>query len=212
VVGLVDTRTFTSPRNFIHNMPIYLGGSASSIDHGILHPDPNQNELWISNMNGWETIVLDLRTHKVSAYIPTPNGGDTHSGGFVRYTPDWKGELLADMGGPKAAVRATMRERVAVVQPSAPASKPAAAPAAGSSPLALGRTIFEKTAGDVGCAACHGMDARGGVQFKAPDIRGADEMRVRAALAGVTVMSRIALNDAQIAAVVVHLQELNKQP
>ncbi len=212
VVGLVETRSFTSPRNFIHNMPIYLGGSASSIDHGILHPDPNQNELWISNMNGWETIVLDLRTHKVNAYIPTPNGGDTHSGGFVRYTPDWKGELLADMGGPKASMRATMRERVAVVQPSGLGAKPAVAPAAGSTPLAIGRTIFEKTAGDVGCAACHGLDAKGGVQFKAPDIRGADEMRVRAALAGVTVMTRIALNDAEIAAVVAHLQELNKQP
>ena len=145
------------------------------------------------------------------AYIPTPNGGDTHSGGFARYTPDWKGELLADMGGPKAAVRATMRQRVAALQPSVPAAKPAAVPAGGNV-LALGRTIFEKTAGGVGCAACHGMDARGGAQFKAPDIRGADEMRVRAALAGVTVMSRITLSDAEIAAVLAHLQELNKQP
>jgi mono/diheme cytochrome c family protein len=212
VVGLVETRSFTSPRNFIHNMPIYLGGSASSVDHGILHPDPKQNELWISNMNGWETIVMDLNTHKVSAYIPTPNGGDTHSGGFVRYTPDWKGELLADMGGPKATVRATMRQRVAAQQPSAPAPRPGATDAPGGNVLALGRMIFEKMAGDVGCASCHGMDARGGVQFKAPDIRGADEMRVRAALAGVTVMSRITLNEAEIAAVVAHLQELNRLP
>jgi mono/diheme cytochrome c family protein len=212
VVGVVETRTFTSPRNFIHNMPLYLGGSASSVDHGILHPDPKLNELWISNMNGWETIVLDLNTHKVIAYIPTPNGGDTHSGGFVRYMPDWKGELLADMGGPKAAVRATMRQRVAARQPSAPAATPGAAPAAAANPRALGRAIFEKTAGGVGCASCHGMDARGGAQFKAPDIRGADEMRVRAALAAVAVMSRIALNDAEIAAVVAHLQALNKQP
>ena len=212
VVGVIDTKTFTSPRNFIHNMPLYLGGSASSVDHGIVHPDPKLNELWISNMNGWETIVMDLNTHKVIAYIPTPNGGDTHSGGFVRYTPDWKGELLADMGGPKAAVRATMRQRVAALQPSAPAPKPAVAAAAGGNALALGRTIFEKTAGGVGCAACHGMDARGGAEAKAPDIRGADEMRVRAALAGVTVMSRITLNDAEIAAVVAHLQQLNKQP
>lgn len=211
VVGLVETKGFTSPRNFIHNMPIYLGGSASSVDHGILHPDPKVNELWISNMNGWETIVMDLNSHKVVSYIPTPNGGDTHSGGFVRYTPDWKGELLADMGGPKGAVRETIRQRVAAQQPSAPAPKPAAAPAGGNPP-ALGRTIFETTAGGVGCAACHGLDARGGAQFKAPDIRGADEMRVRAALAGVAVMSRITLNDAEIAAVVAHLQELNKQP
>ena len=118
VVGIVDARTFTTPRNFRHNMPIYLGGSASSIDHGILHPDPNVNELWISNMNGWETIVLDLNKLEVKTYIPTPNGGDTHSGGFARYTPDWKGELLADMGGPKAAMRATMRQRAAAAQPS----------------------------------------------------------------------------------------------
>ena len=56
------------------------------------------------------------------------------------------------------------------------------------------------------------MNANGGAQFNAPDIRGADEMRVRAALAGVAVMSRIMLNDAEITAVVAHLQELNKQP
>jgi mono/diheme cytochrome c family protein len=76
----------------------------------------------------------------------------------------------------------------------------------------LGRTIFEKTAGGVGCQACHGINGTGGAQFNAPDIRGADEMRVRAALAGVAVMSRIMLNDAEIAAVVAHLQALNKQP
>ena len=84
------------------------------------------NELWISNMNGWETIVLDLNKLEVKGYIPTPNGGDTHSGGFARYTPDWKGELLADMGGPKAAMRDTMRQRAAAAQKSA-AATPAAA-------------------------------------------------------------------------------------
>ena len=52
---------------------------------------------------------------------------------------------------------------------------------------------------------------RGGAQFNAPDIRGANEMRLRSALAGVVVMSRITLNDADIAAVLAHLQELNKQ-
>ena len=64
-------------------------------------------------MKGWEIIVLDLNTNKPKAYIPTPNGGDTHSGGFVRYNADWTGELLADMGCPKGAVRKIMRERVA---------------------------------------------------------------------------------------------------
>jgi hypothetical protein len=46
----------------------------------------------------------------------------------------------------------------------------------------------------------------------APDIRGADEARVRAALSGVAVMSRITLSEAEIAAVVAHLQQLNTQP
>ena len=36
-------------------------------------------------------------------------------------------------------------------------------------------------------------------------------MRLRSALAGVAVMSRITLSDAEIAAVVSHLQEINKQ-
>jgi len=213
VVGVINAATLSAPRQLLRQLPIDLGGSASSIDHGILHPDPKVNELWISNMNGWETIVLDLNTHKVKAYIPTPNGGDTHNGAFVRYSADWKGELLSDMGGPKAAVRALIRERVAAAQPPVAAPTPAvAAAAAGRSPLALGREIFEKTAGGVGCASCHGMNGRGGAQFNAPDIRGADEARVRSALAGVVVMSQITLNDAGIAAVVAHLQELNKQP
>jgi mono/diheme cytochrome c family protein len=202
----------STPRQLLRQLPIDLGGSASSIDHGILHPDPKVNELWISNMNGWETIVLDLNTHKVKGYIPTPNGGDTHNGAFVRYSADWKGELLADMGGPKAAVRAIMRERVAAAPPPAAAPTPAVAAAAGGNLLAVGREIFEKTAGGVGCASCHGMNGRGGAQFNAPDIRGANEMRVRSALAGVVVMSRITLNDAEIAAVVAHLAELNKEP
>ena len=209
VVGVINALTFSPPRQMFKSLPIELGGSASSIDHGVLHPDPKVNEMWVSNMNGWEIIVLNLNTHKVTDYIPTPNGGDTHSGGFVRYTADWKGELLADMGGPKGSMYATIRQRVAA-RPAAPAA-PAAAPAA-ANPAALGRDIFEKTAGGVGCASCHGMNARGGAQFNAPDIRGADEARVRSALAGVTFMSQITLNDAEITAVVGHLQELNKAP
>ncbi|MBI2872814.1 MAG: PD40 domain-containing protein [Chloroflexi bacterium] len=109
VIGVIDTGTkpgaiFRPNRDF--NQPIVLGSSAKSIDHGILHPDPKVNELWVSNMAGWETIVLDLNTREVKAYIPTPNGGDTHSGGFVRYNPDWTGKLVNDMGGPKADVYA----------------------------------------------------------------------------------------------------------
>jgi mono/diheme cytochrome c family protein len=213
VVGIVGTQPFQAPRNFIHSLPIYLGGSASSIDHAVLHPDPDVNELWISNMKGWETIVLDLNTHKPKAYIPTPNGGDTHSGGFVRYNADWSGELLADMGGPKSAVRAIMRQRVAARAQAAPAgrggSAAVAAPTAGGTVAERGKVLFEQTAGGVGCASCHGMDGAGDTNLSTPDIRGADEARVRTALAGVSFMSGIRLTDAELAAVLAHLQTLN---
>jgi len=223
VVGMVGTQPFQAPRNLIHTMPIWLGGSASSIDHGILHPDPDVNELWISNMKGWETIVLDLNTHKPKAYIPTPNGGDTHSGGFVRYSADWTGELLADMGGPKGAVREIMRQRATARAQAAPAGRggrgaagrggggaaAAAGPAAGGTVAERGKVIFEQTAGGVGCASCHGMDGAGNANLSTPDIRGADEARVRSALAGVSFMSGIRLTDAELAAVLAHLQTLN---
>ncbi|MDP2728918.1 MAG: hypothetical protein Q8O55_00320 [Dehalococcoidales bacterium] len=101
VLGVLETKTMRQTRT-IHKMPIWLGGSASSVDHAILHPDPEVNELWVSNMNGWETIVLDLNTNTPKAYIPTPNGGNTHSGGFVRYKADWTGEVQSDQGGPKS--------------------------------------------------------------------------------------------------------------
>lgn len=109
VVGVIDTKTFSPTREF--NQPIQTGGSI--IDHGILHPDPAVNELWISSAGTWETIVLDLNTREVKARIPSPNGGDTHSGGFVRYNPDFIGELLADLGGPQKAMFAVMKANAA---------------------------------------------------------------------------------------------------
>jgi hypothetical protein len=96
------------------NTPFYLGGSASSVDHCALHPDPEVNEVWISNMAGWETIVVDLNKYEVEAYIPTPHNGDTHGMAFVWYNDptgpasaagSWDtGTLMGDMGGPKAQV------------------------------------------------------------------------------------------------------------
>jgi DNA-binding beta-propeller fold protein YncE len=104
VIGVIETKTFKQSKAF--QQPIVLDGSASSIDHAILHPDPAVNEIWVSNMAGWETIVLDPVTFETKALIPTPNFGDTHSGGFVKYGDNWAGELLVDMGGPQAAMYA----------------------------------------------------------------------------------------------------------
>ena len=215
VVGITEARTMR-PARVLHNMPLYLGGSASSIDHGILHPDPEVNELWVSNMNGWETIVVDLDTHDVTDYIPTPNGGDTHSGGFVRYNADWTGELLADMGGPRSDVREIMRERVAANPPPAPGGRGGGRGAAAAGPaLTLeerGALVYEQTAGGVGCASCHGIDGAGDASLSTPDIRGADEARVRSALDGVALMGGIDLTEAELRAVLAHLQTLNAGP
>ena len=109
VLGVIDLRSFTPAKNVLAQMPIVLGGSASSVDHAILHPDPAVNELWVSNMNGWDTIVLDLNTYAAEAHIDTPHLGDTHSGAFVKYNADWTGEVQSDQGGVKSNA---MREQV----------------------------------------------------------------------------------------------------
>ena len=108
-VGVIDLRTFRATRSF--NQPIVTGGAV--IDHGILHPDPEKNELWISSAGTWETIIVDLDTYEVIDRVPSPNGGDTHSGGFVRYNPDFTGQLLADHATPQGEMFATMAEMAA---------------------------------------------------------------------------------------------------
>lgn len=100
VLGLIDAASFRPSRDF--NQPFDIGGSI--MDHAFLHPDPAANELWVSSAGTWETIVFDLNTKEVKARIPSPNGGDTHSGAFVRYGSDWAGEVLADHGGPQKAM------------------------------------------------------------------------------------------------------------
>lgn len=82
--------------------PLYLGGSAASVDHCALNPDLDKNEIWVSNMRGWETIIVSYDTFEPIDYVTTPNGGDTHGMAFVWYQPDGTGELMVDMGGPKS--------------------------------------------------------------------------------------------------------------
>lgn len=116
VLGILDTTTMRQSRE-LHQMPVYLGGSASSVDHCALHPDPEVNEIWISNMNGWDTIVMDAGTYEVTDHILTPNGGDTHGMAFVRYEADWTAELLVDMGGPKSDEIWALREAAVAAIP-----------------------------------------------------------------------------------------------
>ena len=56
-MGVIDVRTFQPSRSRAFNQPVYIGGA--TIDHAILHPDPDMNELWVSSAGTWETIVID---------------------------------------------------------------------------------------------------------------------------------------------------------
>lgn len=89
-LGLVDTKTFRAVRDY------HIGGQ--TIDHVILNPvDPT--EAWVTSSGTAETIVFDVAKRAVKARVPTANGGDTHSGAFLRYAPDFTGQLLADTSG-----------------------------------------------------------------------------------------------------------------
>jgi hypothetical protein len=98
MLGMVDTSTMEVPGSRAMDQ-IYTGCVRG--DHGTLHPDPEANELWISCNASFEVVVFDLDLKEVSARIPLPNGGSTHSGAFVFYPDGWgkPGENLSDMNG-----------------------------------------------------------------------------------------------------------------
>ncbi len=68
-------------------------------DHLTLHPDPELNEVWLTCNASFEIVVWDMENKEVKARIPMPNGGSTHSGGFVHYNADFTAELLSDQNG-----------------------------------------------------------------------------------------------------------------
>ncbi|MBI2830355.1 MAG: cytochrome c [Chloroflexi bacterium] len=74
---------------------------------------------------------------------------------------------------------------------------------------AKGEEIFQKTAGGVGCKACHGVDGKGG--NLGPNIRGKTADELKRALGG-DAMSFIQLSNADIEAVVEYLKYLASQP
>ena len=81
--------------------------------------------------------------------------------------------------------------------------------------LARGKSLYEETAGGLGCAYCHGLSGRGdgSADVNAANIRGLGEPQIRAALGGgVAMMGFIELSDDEITAVAVYLQYLATQP
>jgi len=75
--------------------------------------------LWITCNSSFEVVVFDLDQRKVTARIPTPNGGSTHSGAFVRYT-GWSGEVLSDHNGLHGQALALKRKLLGVKVKPAP--------------------------------------------------------------------------------------------
>ncbi|MBI3959753.1 MAG: hypothetical protein HY328_13165 [Chloroflexi bacterium] len=71
--------------------------------------------------------------------------------------------------------------------------------------VALGETVFQKTAGGVGCQLCHGPDARGLV---GPNIVGKTEDAIRAQFETNAQMQFIILSDKEMSAVATYLQFL----
>jgi len=174
-------------------------------DHGILHPDPDANEIWLSCNSSFENVVFDLKTLTVKARLPMPNGGSTHNGAFVSYKPDWTGELLSDTNGLHgSAMQKKLNLLGAAAAPSA-APLPAPPAAGTGDPVAQGEQIFQKTAGGVGCASCHGPEARGLI---GPNIRGKTASQISSALGHVDAMLFIKLTSEQIEAVAAYLATL----
>lgn len=104
---------------------------------------------------------------------------------------------------------------VATPVPVAPTPTPAATPTPAvilpsAGDIARGKVIFEKTAGGVGCASCHGLDAWGLV---GPGICGVTGEEIVTALLGkVPTMAFIKLTPQEIVDVAAYLKDLESQP
>ena len=97
--------------------------------------------------------------------------------------------------------------------PASPTPPPVTAPAPPkvdpSVVRAKGEQLYQKTAGGMGCQACHGADGKGG--NLGPDIRGKSGDDIKRALGG-DAMSFIRLPDDDIEAVAAYLKYLQSQP
>jgi DNA-binding beta-propeller fold protein YncE len=99
-VGLIDPNIMTMPPR------AWAPGSKASYftdcvrgDHGLVNPDPEMNEMWISCNANFRTVIWDFETMEIKEILETPNSGSTHNGAFVQYQPDFSGEVLSDQNG-----------------------------------------------------------------------------------------------------------------
>lgn len=204
MLGMVDTTTMEVPGSRSMDQ-IYTGCVRG--DHGTLHPDPDANELWISCNASFEVVVFDLDLKDVSARLPLPNGGSTHSGAFVHYPDGWRapGVTVSDHNGLQGEAL-EMKRKLVAGEIGAPTN--ARPPYLGSAEYDEGRRVFQEVAG-IGCRSCHGDFAEGDLGV-GPYIRGATEGSIRAAIAaiGEMVAVRMTVKDEEIAAVARYINHL----
>lgn len=107
-VGLVDPIKMSPVQNFETHC---LRG-----DHGLLHPDPARNELWISYNSNFRDVVFDMDKLEIKETIL--HTGSSHNGAFVRYTVDsdgqWDGDVLSDQSGLHSTSRAIKEDMLGV--------------------------------------------------------------------------------------------------
>lgn len=114
--------------------------------------------------------------------------------------------VVAACGAPPAATPSPATK--APVSPAAPKI----APTAKVDPSALrtkGEEIYKKTAGGMGCQACHGADGKG-VPNTAPNILGKSADDIKRALGG-DAMRFIAISDDDLQAVAAYLKSLESK-
>ncbi len=202
---MVDTQTMKVPGSRSMNQ-FYTACIRG--DHGTLHPDPEANELWISCNASFEVAIFDLDLQEVTARVPMPNGGSTHSGAFVHYPDGWNadGETQSDQSGLWGSALQKKRDIVAGrTGASGSGSIVDANVAPLSESIARGRDVFRTVAG-IGCAGCHGKFAEGDLGV-GPFTRGSSEGAIRAAISGVGEMAVVknVITDEQIESVSAYL-------
>ncbi len=92
--------------------------------------------------------------------------------------------------------------------PTTTEAPPGSLPPDSAAMLALGEELFQRTAGGIGCQACHGTDALGGA---GPNILGKSADTIRVQLESNESMAFIILDAEEIEAIAVYLDFLEQE-
>ncbi|MFQ5922348.1 MAG: c-type cytochrome [Anaerolineales bacterium] len=109
---------------------------------------------------------------------------------------------------PTAAPTESEQEPAEIPMPDIPTNTDSGSPS-DDELVALGEELYQRTAGGIGCQACHGVDASGDV---GPNILGKSAQTIQTQLESNEAMQFIILSDSEIQAVAAYLGWLESQP